>query len=69
MYELNFSLLVEEMLSKISDPSYRQLMVEAFMVVSTILERNPELMFHQSANMDKVGDLLWKIASCFYEGM
>ncbi|GFN77190.1 phosphorylase b kinase regulatory subunit beta, partial [Plakobranchus ocellatus] len=54
MYELNFSLLVEEMLSKISDPSYRQLMVEAFMVVSTILERNPELMFHQSANMDKI---------------
>lgn len=54
MYELNFSLLVEQMLSKISDPSYRQLMVEAFMVVSTILERNPELMFHQSANMDKI---------------
>ncbi|XP_005099610.1 phosphorylase b kinase regulatory subunit beta isoform X2 [Aplysia californica] len=54
MYELNFSLLVEQMLSKIADPSYRQLMVEAFMVVSTILERNPELMFHQSANMDKI---------------
>lgn len=53
MQELNFSLLVEQMLSKIVDPAYRQLMVEAFMVVSTILRRNPELVFHQSVNMDK----------------
>ncbi|KAH3798780.1 hypothetical protein DPMN_152383, partial [Dreissena polymorpha] len=53
MQELNFSLLVEQMLSKIIDPAYRQLMVEAFMVVSTILQRNPELVFHQSVNMDK----------------
>jgi len=53
-YELNFSLLVEQMLCKIADPSYRQLMVEAFMVVSTILQRNPELMFHQGTNMDKI---------------
>jgi hypothetical protein len=28
MYELNFSLLVEQMLSKIVDPAYRQIMVE-----------------------------------------
>lgn len=54
MQELNFSLLVEQMLSKIVDPAYRQIMVEAFMVVSTILRRNPELVFHQSVNMDKV---------------
>ncbi|XP_053402296.1 phosphorylase b kinase regulatory subunit beta-like isoform X7 [Mercenaria mercenaria] len=53
MQELNFSLLVEQMLSKIVDPAYRQLMVEAFMVVSTILRRNPELVFHQSVNMDR----------------
>ncbi|XP_050396602.1 phosphorylase b kinase regulatory subunit beta, partial [Patella vulgata] len=54
MYELNFSLLVEQMLSKIVDPSYRQIMVETFMVVSTILERNQELSFHQSVNMDRI---------------
>ncbi|KAK6186118.1 hypothetical protein SNE40_008216 [Patella caerulea] len=54
MYELNFSLLVEQMLSKIVDPSYRQIMVETFMVVSTILERNKELSFHQSVNMDRI---------------
>ena len=56
MQELNFSLLVEQMLSKIIDPAYRQIIVEAFMVVSTILRRNPELMFHQSVNMDKVSN-------------
>ena len=27
-YELNFSLLVEQMLSKIIDPAYRQIVVE-----------------------------------------
>ena len=27
-YELNFSLLVEQMLSKIVDPAYRQIIVE-----------------------------------------
>ncbi|XP_070186518.1 phosphorylase b kinase regulatory subunit beta-like isoform X2 [Littorina saxatilis] len=54
MYELNFSLLVEQMLSKVVEPVYRQLIVEAFMVVSTILERNPELSFRQSVQMDKI---------------
>ncbi|XP_033753778.1 phosphorylase b kinase regulatory subunit beta-like isoform X2 [Pecten maximus] len=54
MYELNFSLLVEQMLSKIVDPSYRQIMVETFIVVSTMLNRNPEVTFEQSVNMDKI---------------
>ncbi|KAL3859718.1 hypothetical protein ACJMK2_009920 [Sinanodonta woodiana] len=54
MYEMNFSLLVEQMLSKIADPAYRQLTVETFMVVSTILERNPELTFPHPVNMDKI---------------
>ncbi|VDI71727.1 phosphorylase kinase alpha/beta subunit [Mytilus galloprovincialis] len=54
MYELNFSLLVEQMLSKIADPAYRQIIVEAFMVVSTMLKRNPEVTFDQAANMDKI---------------
>lgn len=54
MYELNFSLLVEQMLSKIADPAYRQIVVEAIMVVSTMLKRNPEVTFDQAANMDKI---------------
>jgi len=31
-YELNFSLLVEQMLSKITDPAYRQMIVEVFLL-------------------------------------
>ncbi len=100
-YELNFSLLVEQMLSKIVDPAYRQIIVEVrtatafqiltqhalnffekcgfvhlssflilpkcssdtnrdvskfqcFMVLSTILERNKELSFKGSVDLDKV---------------
>ena len=33
MYELNFSLLVEQMLSRIVDPAYRQIMVEVSVYV------------------------------------
>ncbi|GAB1599348.1 phosphorylase b kinase regulatory subunit beta-like [Argonauta hians] len=54
MYEMNFSLLVEKMLSEIVDPAYRQVVVESFMVVATILDRNPELCFPQAVNMDKI---------------
>lgn len=32
-------------------------MLQTFMVVSTILERNPELVFHQSLNMDMVSTM------------
>jgi len=32
-YELNFSLLVEQMLSKITDPAYRQMIVEVVLFV------------------------------------
>lgn len=53
-YELNFSLLVEQMLSKITDPAYRQMIVESFMVVDAILERNPEVAFKNAVDMDKV---------------
>ena len=37
MYELNFSLLVEQMFSKIVEPAYRQLVVEVSAVVSHVL--------------------------------
>jgi len=53
-YELNFSLLVEQMLSKIVDPAYRQIIVESFMVVYTLLERNKELSFQKPVDMDKI---------------
>ncbi|ETN79480.1 phosphorylase kinase alpha/beta [Necator americanus] len=44
-FELTFSYKIEEMLSRIAHPEYRQLLVELLSVVATILERNPEVSF------------------------
>lgn len=54
MNELNFSMLVEQMLCRLGDPVNRQGIVEAVMVVSTILERNPELSFDKSVMLDSL---------------
>uniref|UniRef100_A0A452IUV6 Phosphorylase b kinase regulatory subunit n=1 Tax=Gopherus agassizii TaxID=38772 RepID=A0A452IUV6_9SAUR len=54
MYEMNFSLLVEDMLQNIDQPEYRQIIVELLMVVSVILERNPELEFQDKVDLDKL---------------
>ncbi|XP_070255103.1 phosphorylase b kinase regulatory subunit beta isoform X2 [Myotis yumanensis] len=54
MYEMNFSLLVEDMLGNIDQPKYRQLIVELLMVVSVVLERNPELEFQDKVDLDKL---------------
>ncbi|KAM6250615.1 phosphorylase b kinase regulatory subunit beta isoform 1-T1 [Spheniscus humboldti] len=54
MYEMNFSLLVEDMLQNIDQPEYRQIIVELLMVISVILERNPELEFQGKVDLDKV---------------
>ncbi|KAM6408951.1 phosphorylase b kinase regulatory subunit beta isoform 2-T2 [Rhynochetos jubatus] len=54
MYEMNFSLLVEDMLQNIDQPEYRQIIVELLMVISVILERNPELEFQDKVDLDKV---------------
>ncbi|XP_071503310.1 phosphorylase b kinase regulatory subunit beta-like [Diadema antillarum] len=52
--DLNFALRIEEMFGRIAHPEYRQLMVELLSVVATILERNPELQFQHTANMDSM---------------
>uniref|UniRef100_A0A8C9KQ40 Phosphorylase b kinase regulatory subunit n=1 Tax=Panthera tigris altaica TaxID=74533 RepID=A0A8C9KQ40_PANTA len=54
MYEMNFSLLVEDMLGNIDQPKYRQIVVELLMVVSIVLERNPELEFQDKVDLDKL---------------
>ncbi|XP_013783475.2 probable phosphorylase b kinase regulatory subunit beta [Limulus polyphemus] len=54
VYELNFSLQVELLLSRITRPEYQQIMVELIMVVYLILERNPELSFKDTVNLDKL---------------
>lgn len=54
MYEMNFSLLVEDTLKNIVLPEYRQIIVELLMVVSIVLERNPELEFQEPVDLDKL---------------
>ncbi|XP_045674622.1 phosphorylase b kinase regulatory subunit beta isoform X4 [Phyllostomus hastatus] len=54
MYEMNFSLLVEDMLGSIDRPQYRQIVVELLMVVSVVLERNPELEFQDEVDLDRL---------------
>ncbi|KJH52740.1 hypothetical protein DICVIV_01084 [Dictyocaulus viviparus] len=44
-FELTFAYKIEEMLSRIAHPEYRQLLVELLCVIATILERNREVMF------------------------
>ncbi|KRZ46133.1 putative phosphorylase b kinase regulatory subunit beta, partial [Trichinella pseudospiralis] len=53
-YELNFALTIDELLSRIQIPEYRQIMVELFVVLSIILQRNPELKFNKKVDMDKL---------------
>ncbi|KAJ8340152.1 hypothetical protein SKAU_G00347850 [Synaphobranchus kaupii] len=52
MYEMNFSLLVEDTLKNLVLPEYRQIIVELLMVVSIVLERNPELEFPEKVDLD-----------------
>ncbi|XP_044221771.1 phosphorylase b kinase regulatory subunit beta isoform X2 [Thunnus albacares] len=54
MYEMNFSLLVEDTLQSIVLPEYRQIIVELLMVVSIMLERNPELEFSEKVDLDSL---------------
>ncbi|PWA18849.1 hypothetical protein CCH79_00004797 [Gambusia affinis] len=54
MYEMNFSLLVEDTLKNIVLPEYRQIIVELLMVVAIVLERNPELEFGDKVDLDSL---------------
>ncbi|XP_014839212.1 PREDICTED: phosphorylase b kinase regulatory subunit beta isoform X3 [Poecilia mexicana] len=54
MYEMNFSLLVEDTLKNIVLPEYRQIIVELLMVVAVVLERNPELEFGDKVDLDSL---------------
>ncbi|KAM4596879.1 phosphorylase b kinase regulatory subunit beta isoform 2-T2 [Fundulus diaphanus] len=54
MYEMNFSLLVEDTLKNIVLPEYRQIIVELLMVVAVVLERNPELEFSDKVDLDSL---------------
>lgn len=72
-FELNFSYKLEEMMSTIVHPEYRQLIVEVryidtvsfshrqltnlfqlLCIVATVLERNPEVSFHDKFDCEDV---------------
>jgi phosphorylase kinase alpha/beta subunit len=53
-HQRSFSKEVETLLSGINRPEYRQLVVELLMVVSTILERNEELVHQRTIDLDKL---------------
>ncbi|CAF1001658.1 unnamed protein product [Adineta steineri] len=55
-YELNFSLKIEEMLSRVADPAYRCLVVEMFEAINVLLKRNPELRFIQTLDVNYLID-------------
>lgn len=52
--DLNFALKIEQMFRRIAHPEYRQVTVELLFVIATILERNPELQFQHTVNMDSL---------------
>ncbi|XP_068721668.1 phosphorylase b kinase regulatory subunit beta-like isoform X1 [Montipora capricornis] len=54
--ERNFQLKVEELLSDISNPEYRQTVVELLVVLATILERNPEVELSRCIDLDELVD-------------
>ncbi|KAL3119137.1 hypothetical protein niasHT_003920 [Heterodera trifolii] len=51
-HELNFSYKIESMMSDIANPENRQLIVELFCIVATIMERNPEIYFAGALDCD-----------------
>ncbi|XP_019849301.1 PREDICTED: phosphorylase b kinase regulatory subunit beta-like [Amphimedon queenslandica] len=53
-HEKSFCKKVDQLLSEIINPEYRQLVIELLMVFSTVLERNPELCHNNCINIDKL---------------
>lgn len=54
VYELSFALKIELLLSRVSFPEYRHLMVELLMVIDVILRRNHEFSFTARVDLDEV---------------
>lgn len=52
--ELTFSYHMEAMMSDVPTPEHRQLLVELLTIVATLMERNPEVIFADSLDCDKV---------------
>ncbi|CAJ0936519.1 unnamed protein product, partial [Mesorhabditis belari] len=53
-YELTFAYRIEQMMSQIAHPEYRQILVELLCIVATMLERNPEIHFGELLDCDEM---------------
>ncbi|KAI6223548.1 Phosphorylase b kinase regulatory subunit [Aphelenchoides fujianensis] len=53
-HELTFAYQMESMMSNVPTPEHRQLLVELLCVVSTLMERNPEIAFADTLDCDKL---------------
>ncbi|VDN59284.1 unnamed protein product [Dracunculus medinensis] len=53
-YELTFAYKIESMMSVITHPEYRQVLVELLCIIALILERNCEFTFKGKFDMDKL---------------
>ena len=47
-------MLVEGHLKNLKQPELRFVMVETFLLISTVLNRNPELSFKSNADLDQI---------------
>ncbi|KAL3244039.1 hypothetical protein MRX96_019610 [Rhipicephalus microplus] len=61
IYDLNFALQVEMLLSHVSLPEYRHVMIELLMVIDVILKRNPEFSFSEKVDLDVLIEDAFKI--------
>jgi phosphorylase kinase alpha/beta subunit len=55
--ELKFALLVEEALNRIPEPEYRQLVVEACMLVTMLSQSEPKFYLNEIINIDKIVEI------------
>lgn len=55
--ELKFALLVEEALNRISEPEYRQLIVEACMLMTLLAEQTPTFYLNEIVIIDRIVEL------------
>lgn len=54
--DLNFVTLIESYLDRIAEPVYHSIVIEAFMVIAVILERNEELYFNDVLDINEIID-------------
>lgn len=62
--ELKFALIVEEALNRIPEPEYRQLIVEACMLVTMLAQSEPRFFLNDIINIDKIVEIANDLFLC-----